>query len=1330
MSEPVNEPLSESFSEPYLIERQRIALRELARLQAERTAALSAADQKSKAQIAAAERELEQARSRIASRLEAAQTAATQQHESAQREAATRYESESSAAERAYNAVREKSERRQEESQEKAEREHHDFCWTTKTVFEASEKTATAPLDKVQHEVGLARQDIEQVRQEAEETIRRWRHAGLLNRVRPGTRTNRHHENPQRNLSACIVDSRELLQQLKSLLVPRLFQGLKIAGIIVIVWALLSGVLAAIYPDGMVVGKYHWLLVSGGGAVLLGLAMAALLYVSARFKLYAIYKPLCISLGDAEATCERWLSLANKAHEQRMAEVEKARQQRDAKLQVADEKYQQALAAIQQQHEEHMRQAEARYPVQMQAAEQARDQSLRQAEAQFRQAMTESQSRADSAGKEAVITARTAIDHAERDQAQLRQKIEQSLVRALTKIRDDVTDVIRTGGRQFPPWKHPSWNDWKPPASVPQVIRFGEMQVSLQPLADSLGKAWPGGFPAKFSWPALAAFPQRSSLLFKARDDARPAAVEAIQAVMYRLLTSLPAGKVRFTIIDPVGLGENFSAFMHLADHDEALVSSRIWTEPSHIDQRLADLSAHMENVIQKYLRNQYASIEEYNTQAGEVAEPYRILVVANFPVNFTPTAARRLTSIITSGASCGVCTLLSADESQRMPDGFRLADLEPHCVTLPHAEGRFTWPDRDFSALPLQLDSPPDPAMANRLLHLAGEAAKAASRVEVPFDFIAPTTSGWWSQSSRDGIEVPLGRAGATKKQNLSLGQGTAQHGLVAGKTGSGKSTLFHVLITNLSLLYRPDEMELYLVDFKKGVEFKTYATHQLPHARVIAVESEREFGLSVLQRLDAELKQRGDTFRRAGVPNVKEYREKTKKLCPRILLLVDEFQEFFVEDDRIAQEAALLLDRLVRQGRAFGLHIVLGSQTLGGAYTLARSTIDQMAVRIALQCSEADAHLILSKDNAAARLLTRPGEAIYNDANGLVEGNNIFQIVWMADERRDQMLEQIRRLSALHKVQPSSPPVIFEGNIPADVRTNSALQKLLTAPTWPTAPRTCSAWLGEAIAIKEPTAAIFRRNTASNLLVIGQQEEAGLGLLSTALVSLASQLAPSPDATSPAAGVRFIVLDGTPADSPHAGAWSTIVDVLPHSVSPIGWRELPGTFAEIAAELDRRQKANDTESPGIFLFIHGLHRFKDLRRQEEDFSYSRRGEEKTVPPSKLFETILREGPGVGIHTLVWCDGLNSLQRVCDRAMLREFEMRVLFQMGVNDSSFLIDSPAAAKLGLHRALYCSEDAGGAEKFRPYGLPPTEWLQVVREHLKNKRVSAKTPAAV
>src|SRR5690606_33714842 len=124
-------------------------------------------------------------------------------------------------------------------------------------------------------------------------------------------------------------------------------------------------------------------------------------------------------------------------------------------------------------------------------------------------------------------------------------------------------------------------------------------------------------------------------------------------------------------------------------------------------------------------------------------------------------------------------------------------------------------------------------------------------------------------------------------------------------------------------------------------------------------------------------------------------------------------EFQELFVEDDRLAQEASLLLDRLVRQGRAFGMHVLLGSQTLSGAYSLARSTLGQIAVRVALQCSEADAHLILSDErNTAARFLSRPGEAIYNDQNGLVTANQPFQVVWLPDRERAGKLAEVAKL------------------------------------------------------------------------------------------------------------------------------------------------------------------------------------------------------------------------------------------------------------------------------------------------------------------------------
>ena len=416
---------------------------------------------------------------------------------------------------------------------------------------------------------------------------------------------------------------------------------------------------------------------------------------------------------------------------------------------------------------------------------------------------------------------------------------------------------------------------------------------------------------------------------------------------------------------------------MHLADYDGALVTNQVWTDLRQIEERLADLAVHMETVTQKYLRNEYATIEEYNAVAEEVAEPYRVLVVADFPSKFDEKSAARLAAIAAGGVPCGVLTLVAADISKPLPPGFQLDELRPYCARLPGILPPRAWSGTTatsagtlFPSTHLRRQSFP-PARSRK----SAPPRRDAKRVEVPFEFISPPAGVYWTHDSRSGIDVPLGKAGATKRQHFTLGHGTSQHVLIAGRTGSGKSTLMHALITNLALNYSPDEIDLYLIDFKKGVEFKVYATHELPHASVVAIESEREFGISVLERLDAELRLRADRFRDAGVQDLAGYRNTAgTPPLPRILLIVDEFQEFFSEEDKLAQEAALWLDRLVRQGRAFGIHIILGSQSLGGAFTLARSTLGQMAVRIALQCSENDAHLILSENNIAPRMLSRP--------------------------------------------------------------------------------------------------------------------------------------------------------------------------------------------------------------------------------------------------------------------------------------------------------------------------------------------------------------------
>jgi hypothetical protein len=556
----------------------------------------------------------------------------------------------------------------------------------------------------------------------------------------------------------------------------------------------------------------------------------------------------------------------------------------------------------------------------------------------------------------------------------------------------------------------------------------------------------------------------------------------------------------------------------------------------------------------------------------------------------------------------------------------------------------------------------------------------------------------------------VPIGRSGATKFQYLEIGRGTRQHALIAGKTGSGKSRLFHVIITKLALRCSPEEVEFYLIDFKKGVEFKCYGSRKLPHAKVVAVESDREFGLSVLQRLDEELRRRGDLFRKVGAQDLAGYkRAGGTEPVPRALLMIDEFQEFFTEEDRISQGAAVLLDRIVRQGRAFGIHVILGSQTLGGAYTLARATIGQMVIRIALQCNEADAYLIMDQDNPAPRLLSRPGEGIYNDAAGAIEGNSPFQAVWLSDKTRDNYLAKIRA-RADERPNQYPGPIVFEGNAPADVRENLPLRNLLegradllvSPDAQQRVPTESRVWLGAPNSIKGPTEAVFRRQSGSNLLVVGQSEERTTTIVAVSVISLAAQF--------PKDAARFVLLDNTPPGFPQREFLERIVRAVPHETVQGSNSNLAEVMNNLAEELKRRGE-NESSVPEIFVLIHGLQNFKKLRAEDE-FSFS--SSSGDVPnPAAILTSLITEGPARGIHVIITCDTYNNMSRFLGRKALSEFEMRVVFQMSAGDSASLIDAPAASTLGLNRALYYNDREGSLETFRPYAQPDGEWIENV-----------------
>ncbi len=1355
---------------PLTAEHQHAWLKRLYQHVADRIQAEQQAAEKYRAESAAIERDFEVSIQQRTETHERERSTLQAEFDKAVIDAGTEYAHDYSAAKQEFDDVLAAVQQQATTDTDAVELKHEEDQWMVLSYFDEEAEGSPkqqfdifrSTIEKSREQLQLATNEIEIQKLQADSLMRRRRQDLEVAPPEPEKATLTTDLDAARAQfhEACETVRSQLLA-LKRLRVPALFGGPLPFVLAFGAWALLFGITGfaidpAVLPVQTTLSRVEWLVICGLVMLFPVVIAMWILLAIGRGQSSALYVDLFEQHVVAQKARLRWDKLANaelKQREDKFLEWQRVvTAKRDGGMKKADHALAATLQRIEHRRDTEFAAAQRKYPALLDALTQRRDQLLRTAETDYPQRLEKLKTRFEWDLDRERKRHDQAVDLcSKRFQAAWRSMAERWLSN-WQEIENDAAEMNRLSDDWFRDWETLGRNALKLPSTIPPAIRLGMFEVNLAAIPQGL-PAEPQLVPERttLTLPVCLPFPERPSLLLKVADEGRSAAARALQNTMLRLLTTLPGGKVRFTILDPVGLGDNFAAFMHLADYDELMITSRIWTEQSHIEQRLVDLTEHMENVFQKYLRNEFRSIQEYNEHAGEVAEPYQVLVVANFPANFSDNAARRLVSIAQSGPRCGVFVLASVDTKLRLPLNFDLKDLESNATVFDwiKADGSlrdpnlaspsdaatltgFATADPELRPLPLRLDAPPEPDLFTRLVKAAGHESKDARRVEVAFERIAPKDSSLWMSDSRGGLDVPLGRAGATKLQHLRLGKGTSQHVLVAGKTGSGKSTFLHILITNAALHYGPDQVQFYLIDFKKGVEFKTYATHELPHARVIAIESDREFGVSVLERLDGVLKERGDIFRDLGVQDIASFRAaRPDQPMPRILLVVDEFQEFFVEDDKHSQTAALLLDRLVRQGRAFGIHVLLGSQTLGGAYSLARSTLGQMAVRIALQCSESDAHLILSEDNTAARLLTRPGEAIYNDANGLMEGNHPFQIAWLDDDRRDVHLGRVQEL--MHRRGVHVPPaIVFEGNIPADPRRNSDLRTLIETPLWEHPLSEKITWLGEAVAIKDPTAVSFRPQGGQNLLVVGQNEPAVIGLLATSLISLACQMSPraggesqseirNPKSEMPAAdgngdasdsqpAPQFIILDGNLGEGPSIETWRRLKETLPHDVRLGDPHDVPAVLSSLSAELACREQAGAGNESPIFLVLFNLGRFRDLRKADDDFGFGGFGGEKKVSPSKQFADLLKNGPGLGLHTLAWSDTYNNVSRWFSSQTLREFELRIVFQMSPSDSSNLIDTPLAGKLGTNRAILHLVDQGSNEKFRPYGPPPAEWL--------------------
>ena len=166
---------------------------------------------------------------------------------------------------------------------------------------------------------------------------------------------------------------------------------------------------------------------------------------------------------------------------------------------------------------------------------------------------------------------------------------------------------------------------------------------------------------------------------------------------------------------------------------------------------------------------------------------------------------------------------------------------------------------------------------------------------------------------------------------------------------------------------------------------------------------------------------------------------------------------------------------------------------------------------------------------------------------------------------------------------------------------------------------------------------------------------------------------------------------------------------------------RKLGERLHDLSGVIDRRIQTEERTGPQIVLVGIGLQRARALRESEPTYRFSDQQEEQAPHPNDLFLKILADGPEVGVHTIGWWDGLTSLNRAVRRQGREHFGIRAALALSADESSQLLDSPAAAKLGGLRGLLWDENRpSDLEKFIPYSLRDVDWRSWVGSELSRK----------
>lgn len=180
--------------------------------------------------------------------------------------------------------------------------------------------------------------------------------------------------------------------------------------------------------------------------------------------------------------------------------------------------------------------------------------------------------------------------------------------------------------------------------------------------------------------------------------------------------------------------------------------------------------------------------------------------------------------------------------------------------------------------------------------------------------------------------------------------------HAVVVGVTGSGKSELLTTWVAGMCRGRSVQEVSFLLVDFKGGRTFD--ALSGLPHVTGVLTDLDDGAALRAIDSLRAEVRHRERVLAAHGARDVDE----AGAALARLVIVVDEYAALVAAHSGLHE----LFADIAARGRALGMHLILASQRVGGAFRDA--VLANAPLRVAFRVTDAaDSRAVLGSDDAA---------------------------------------------------------------------------------------------------------------------------------------------------------------------------------------------------------------------------------------------------------------------------------------------------------------------------------------------------------------------------